>query len=546
MIRIQQMKLPLKHSMDDLERKIRRLLRLKQGEGFTYHIYKQSIDARRKNEVMYVYTVDVCLNSCEGAPVRAGQEEQEEKLVKKLKNACISLAKDVHYEFALSGKQRLQHRPVVVGSGPAGLFCAYLLAMGGYHPLVIERGKEVKKRKEDVEQFWRTGVLDPFSNVQFGEGGAGAFSDGKLNTLVKDRMGRSRFVLETFVRCGADSSILYIHNPHIGTDCLTQVVQNLRQEMIRLGGEFSFETCLTDIQEKEGWLHSVTVTSDGVERKIDADVLVLATGHSARDTFEMLFKKRIQMEAKPFAVGFRVEHPQDMVNAHQYKGADMRYLPPASYKVSANFPGHRGVYSFCMCPGGYVVNASSEKGRLAVNGMSYQARDGENANSAIIVSVTPEDFPNQTPLGGVAFQRELEARAYQLGNGNIPQQLYGDYVAKRCTKAYGDFASQTKGACTFADLNNLLPRQLREPFIRGMARFAGYIPGFDRYDAILSGIESRTSSPVRILRGGDGQSNIEGIYPCGEGAGYAGGIMSAAMDGMKAAEAVAALFGPLS
>lgn len=534
MIRIQQIKLPLKHSMDDLEKKVRRLLRLKQGEEFDYHIHKQSIDARRKNEVMYVYTVDVCLNS-----------SKEEKLVRKLNNACISLAKDVYYEFALSGKQRLQHRPVVVGSGPAGLFCAYLLAMGGYHPLVIERGKEAEKRKEDVEKFWRTGVLDPSSNVQFGEGGAGAFSDGKLNTLVKDHMGRSRFVLETFVRCGADSNILYVHNPHIGTDRLTQVVQNLRQEIIRLGGEFSFETCLTDIQQKEGRLHSITVTSGGVERRIDANVLVLATGHSARDTFEMLLNKQIQMEAKPFAVGFRVEHPQDMVNAHQYKGADMRYLPPASYKVSANFPGHRGVYSFCMCPGGFVVNASSEKGYLAANGMSYQARDGKNANSAIIVSVTPDDFPNQTPLGGIAFQRELEARAYQLGSGKIPQQLYGDYVAERCTKAYGDFASQAKGVCTFADLNNLLPNQLREPFIQGMARFAGYIPGFDRYDAILSGIESRTSSPVRILRGENGQSNMEGIYPCGEGAGYAGGIMSAAMDGMKTAEAVAALFGPL-
>lgn len=529
MIRIQQIKLPLKHSMDDLERKVRKLLRLKQGEGFTYQIYKQSIDARRKNEVSYVYTVDVCI-------------ENSAERIKKLNNPCISLAKDVRYEFGLSRKQRLQHRPVIVGSGPAGLFCAYLLARSGYQPLVIERGKDVERRRQDVEKFWQTGILEPSSNVQFGEGGAGTFSDGKLNTLVKDRAGRSRFVLETFVHCGADSSILYVHNPHIGTDCLTKVVKNLRQEIIRLGGTFSFETCLTDIQAKEGRLHSVTVTSGGVKRKVDTEVLVLATGHSARDTFAMLFEKQLHMEAKPFAVGFRVEHPQDMMNVHQYKGADMRYLPPASYKVSANFPGQRGVYSFCMCPGGFVVNASSEERHLAVNGMSYQARDGKNANSAIIVSVTPEDFPDKTPLGGVAFQKELEARAYQLGNGKIPQQLYGDYVAARCTKSYGDFSSQVKGACTFADLNSLLPGQLREPFIQGMTRFAGYIPGFDRHDAILSGIESRTSSPVRILRGESGQSNIEGIYPCGEGAGYAGGIMSAAMDGMKTAEAIAALF----
>lgn len=532
MIRIQQIKLPLKHSMDDLERKVRKLLRLKQEEKFTFRILKQSIDARRKNEVSYVYTVDVSIGN---SPER----------VKKLKNPKISLAKEVHYKFAVAGKKRLNKRPVIVGSGPAGLFCAYLLAANGYQPLVIERGKEANKRKQDVDKFWQTGLLDPSSNVQFGEGGAGTFSDGKLNTLVKDHVGRSRFVLESFVRCGAQNSILYVHNPHIGTDCLIQVIQNLRQEIIRLGGEFYFETCLEDLQAEDGRLYSITVTSDGKNSQIDTDVLVLAIGHSARDTFAMLSKKLLYMEAKPFAVGFRVEHPQSMINAHQYNDTDMRYLPPASYKVSANFPGQRGVYSFCMCPGGFVVNASSEEGYLAINGMSYQARDGENANSAVIVSVTPQDFPDQTPLGGIAFQRELEMRAYQIGNGKIPQQLYGDYKAKKYSNAYGDFASQTKGVCTFVDLNNLMPGQLREPFIQGMERFAGYIPGFNRYDTILSGIESRTSSPVRILRGEGGQSNIKGIYPCGEGAGYAGGIMSAAMDGMKTAEAIAALYMPL-
>lgn len=567
MIRIQQIKLPLKHNKKDIEQKVRKLLRLKPEEAFTYRIFRQSIDARRKNEVSYVYTVDVEIGAeySKNSPQKnngglGGLNEKtvrkrEEKRVKKLNHPSISLANDVQYTFSVSGKKTLKHRPVIVGSGPAGLFCAYLLAKNGYRPLVLERGKEADRRRRDVERFWQAGALEPDSNVQFGEGGAGTFSDGKLNTLVKDHWGRSRFVLETFVRFGADSGILYVHNPHIGTDCLIQIVQNMRREIIRLGGEFAFEACLMDIKERDGRVCSVTVESGGTDRKAKSsmdehedkpvDALVLATGHSARDTFAMLMQKGLSMEAKPFAVGFRVEHPQGMINERQYKGADMRYLPPASYKVSANFPGGRGVYSFCMCPGGFVVNASSEPGRLAVNGMSYQARDGENANSAVIVSVTPEDFSDKSPLGGVLFQRELELRAYQLGGGKIPQQLYGDFVAKKCSKDYGEFASQAKGACAFADLNELMPTQLREPFLQGMEQFARRIPGFDRYDAVLSGIESRTSSPVRILRGEDGQSRIKGIFPCGEGAGYAGGIMSAAMDGMKTAEKIAALYQPL-
>ncbi len=538
MIRIQQIRVPLNHSKDDIERKIKKLLRIRSDHPAAIRIKKQSIDARRGREACYVYTADADFGM---------NTEQEEELIKRVYNKNIMLTPNETSLYscgkdslAVHFKKKLQHRPVIAGSGPAGLFCAYLLAMHGFEPVIIERGKKAEERKQDVEKFWKDGVLNPSSNVQFGEGGAGTFSDGKLNTLVKDTFGRNRFVLETFVKFGADSSILYVNKPHIGTDMLTGILKNMRKEIIRLGGTFYFETCLTDIGIQDEKICSVTLEKDKKTRQIPADALVLAIGHSARDTFQMLYEKKIPMEPKAFAVGLRAEHPQKMINEHQYHGADMRYLPAASYKVTASFAPQRGVYSFCMCPGGYVVNASSEQNHLAINGMSYQKRDGKNANSAVIVSVTPEDFARfgNSPLSGIAFQRELEARAFALGNGKIVQQLYGDYKKGRVSSAYGEFDSQTKGACTFADLGMLLPDELKAAFINGMERFADYIPGFNRYDTILSGIESRTSSPVRILRNGQYQSAVKGIYPCGEGAGYAGGIMSAAMDGMKTAEAL--------
>lgn len=540
MIRIQQIKVPLKHTKDDIERKIKKLLRISSTQLKDFQIIKQSIDARRGKEACYVYTADVNLDM---------HAKQEADLVKKVHNKNIMLTKEESSPFlnnltntAVTMKRKLQHRPVIAGSGPAGLFCAYLLAMQGFEPVIIERGKKAEERKLDVENFWKGGMLNPSSNVQFGEGGAGTFSDGKLNTLVKDPYGRNRFVLETFVKFGADSSILYVNKPHIGTDMLIGILKNMREEIIRLGGTFHFETCLKDIQIQDGKICSVMAEKDGQMRQFPADALVLAIGHSARDTFQMLYEKNLPMEPKAFAAGFRVEHPQKMINEHQYRGADMRLLPAASYKVTSSFKDQRGVYSFCMCPGGYVVNASSEQNHLAINGMSYQKRDGSNANSAVIVAVTPKDFARfgNSPLCGIAFQRELEARAFALGNGKIVQQLYGDYKAGRISTAYGEFDSQTKGSRMFADLGTLLPDELKTAFINGMERFAGYIPGFNRYDAILSGIESRTSSPVRILRNETYQSAVSGIYPCGEGAGYAGGIMSAAMDGMKTAQAAAA------
>ena len=531
MIRIQQLKMPLQHTKKEIEKKIRKRLKLKPEQEFTFYIRKQSIDARTRAEVCYVYTVDVAI---------AG----EERLLHKINDKNIMSTKEKNYSFLAAGTKKLRHSPVIVGSGPAGLFCAYQLAKYGYQPIVLERGRKVFERQKDVQNFWQDGSLDLESNVQFGEGGAGTFSDGKLNTLVKDPLGRNRYVLETFVKCGADESILYVNKPHLGTDVLCKVVANLRNEIIHAGGTFLFETCMTDIFVESGQIAGCTITKAGNAKTLDTQKLVLAIGHSARDTFQMLSRRQIPMEAKAFAVGFRVEHPQQMINAIQYKGADMRFLPTASYKVTANFEGQRGVYSFCMCPGGYVVNASSENHRLAVNGMSYQKRDGKNANSAIIVSVNPADYPDASALGAVAFQRQLEEKAYRLANGKIPQQLYGDYAARKQSLSYGDFESQTKGACAFADLNELLPEILREPFLCGMERFARKIPGFNRYDAILSGIESRTSSPVRIPRNEMGESSIQGLYPCGEGAGYAGGIMSAAMDGMKIAEAIMAEYAP--
>lgn len=532
MIRIQQMKLPLEHDEYTIENKIRHVLGLSADQTFTYDIMKRSVDARKKPQLYYVYTVDVAMSG-------------EGKLAKKLHKPNIQLVSRVRYHFPKPGQTPLHASPVIVGAGPAGLFCAYELALHGYRPLILERGKRVEERTKDVQKFWESSVLDPSSNVQFGEGGAGTFSDGKLNTMVKDPVGRNRHVLEIFCKFGAPSEILYESKPHIGTDILTGVIRNMREEILRLGGKFLFESQMTDLIIENGSLRGLTVSSALGDKQLDTQVAVLALGHSARDTFELLLKRKLVMEPKAFAVGFRVEHPQAMINESQYGvGADMAKLPVAPYKVTANFPGERGVYSFCMCPGGYVVNASSEDGRLAVNGMSYYRRDGANANSAIIVSVTPADFPEKGALAGVAFQRALEEKAYELGSGKIPQQLYGDFKEKRCSAGYGDFGSCVKGAVTFGALHELLTPDMNRCFVAGMEQFGMRLHGFDRSDAILSGVESRTSSPLRILRKETYESNQKGIYPCGEGAGYAGGITSAAMDGIKVAEAIAAKYRP--
>ncbi len=525
MIRITQLKLPVEHKPEQLKKKIAKTLRC--GEDtFTYEIVRQSLDARHKEEKKFVYTVDV-------------KTEAENKIMHKVHNNNIMLIKKKPYQFPQSGTEKLKHAPIVVGSGPAGLFCAWYLARAGYRPLVLERGQEAQKRKETVDRFWKDGVLDPESNVQFGEGGAGTFSDGKLNTLVKDPNGRNHEVLKRFVEAGAPEEIVYQQKPHLGTDVLIGIVETMRHQIEEMGGSFRFETKMTDLCIEDGHLTAVEVNG---EEKIPAEACVLALGHSARDTFAMLHKRNVYMEPKSFAVGLRMEHPQKMINFDLYGEEENEFLGAASYKVTHTCENGRGVYSFCMCPGGYVVNASSEPGMLAVNGMSYQARDSKNANSALIVTVSPDDFPKEGPLGGIAFQRNLEKAAWELGKGKIPVQLFGDFKAHRASTVFGEAQPQMKGKYVLADVRSILPKTIGDSIEEGVLAFGKKLKGFDREDALLSGVESRTSSPVRIVRSREGLSNIEGIYPCGEGAGYAGGITSAAMDGIKAAEFICEKF----
>ena len=528
MIKINQIKLPVTHSDEALKKKIIKMLKLNAKTGFTYRILKKSLDARKKPELFYTYSVAVEIEDTKNS---------EEAIVKRAASSSVLIYKEKEYRIPAHGNISLDRRPVIAGAGPAGLFCAYILAEAGFRPIVIERGSRVEKRTCDVQKFWESGILNPKSNVQFGEGGAGTFSDGKLNTSVKDPSGRNRLVLEPFVRFGADSSILYDNKPHIGTDVLSEVIVNMREFLVDKGTTFIFDTCVSNLDIVSNKLLSVYTDSDN-NSQIKTDVCVLALGHSARDTFDMLYNKGFDMECKSFAVGFRVEHPQRMIDESQYGIQKKIILPPSPYKVTSNFPNGRGVYSFCMCPGGMVVNASSEKGRLAVNGMSNFKRDSGVANSAIIVAVTPEDFPEAGPLGGISFQRKLEEQAYALGGGKIPIQLYGDFAANRPTVALGDVDPVFCGDYSFANLRELMPEALNGAFLEGMEQFGRRIRGFDRADAVLAGIESRTSSPLRICRDESLQSSLKGLYPCGEGAGYAGGITSAAMDGLKVAEEI--------
>ncbi len=540
MIRIQQLKLPITHTQRELERKVQRELGLRRDETVSIKIRKRSIDARKKPELYFNYVID-----CHAA--------DEEKLLKRINKKHIISVSEKAYQFPDCGKEALQDRPVVVGAGPGGLFCALLLAEHGYRPILLEQGMDVDSRIQDVERFWKEGLLQKRSNVQFGEGGAGTFSDGKLNTLVKDKDGRNGEVLRRFVEAGADPSILYENKPHIGTDVLVRVVKNLRREIERLGGSVRFQTQVTGFLQERGQLTGL-LTDKG--ETLPCSVAVFAIGHSARDTFQMLYDNGLTMEAKEFAAGFRVEHRQKDINLAQYGVEDAHPLQAASYKLTAQTKCGRGVYSFCMCPGGYVVNASSEEGRLAVNGMSYSGRDGVNSNSAIIVSVRKSDFASEHPLSGIAFQRSLEEAAYQAGGGRIPVQRLGE-LRRRFWQLQEEnetgesdnkkppLEPMTKGACAYADLTKILPHEMTQAFLEGMEQFSHVIAGFGDDETLVSAVESRTSSPVRIVRDKSFQSNINGIYPCGEGAGYAGGITSAAMDGIRIAEAIAVKYRPL-
>ena len=532
MIRINQMKLNIEHTSDDFERKILKTLCIKKEELQGFQIRKQSIDARKKPVLYYVYSVDV-------------QVRDEAKVKKMVKNNQIQFqVKPDSYHFEVKGTKELTHRPVIIGTGPAGLFCGYMLAAHGYQPILLERGADVDQRTKDVEVFWENGQLNLSSNVQFGEGGAGTFSDGKLNTLVKDKFGRNHEVLRIFAEHGAPESITYESKPHIGTDVLSAVVKEMRKYICAHGGEVRFHSQVTDIQTHsdngQKILRKLKIYDSQKKETylLDTDLAVFAIGHSARDTFSMLYQHGLPMQPKAFAVGVRIEHPQEMINMDLYGEPENELLGAASYKVTHKCANGRGVYSFCMCPGGYVVNASSEPGRLAVNGMSYQARDSRNANSAMIVTVTPEDFPDKGVLGGVEFQRDLEKKAWELGEGKIPVQLFGDFCKNQASEALGEVTPCMKGEYILTNVRSVLPKAVGDSIEEGVRAFGKRISGFDREDALLSGIESRTSSPVRIVRDQKLTANMAGIYPCGEGAGYAGGITSAAMDGIKVAETV--------
>ena len=522
MIRIRQIKVPvLDDSNELLLHKIALKLKISPSEINSFNIIKKSIDARDKNNILYVYEIDASVIN-------------EAKIIRNNKNKDIFLSPKETYTFKITGTKEIINTPVIIGSGPAGLFCAYLLAEAGYNPLIIEQGEKIEDRIKTVEDFFKSNKLNVNSNIQFGEGGAGTFSDGKLNTLVKDKYFRGKKVFEIFVENKAPKEIMYLQNPHIGTDILRKVITNIRHKIISMGGNFLFKTKLTDILIENNQVTGIIVNDN---KKINCNVLVLAIGHSARDTFYLLHDKGLNMKNKNFAVGLRIEHPQEMINISQY-GKYANVLPPANYKLTYQASTGRGVYSFCMCPGGYVVNASSEQNRLVVNGMSNYQRDSKNANSAIVVTVNNKDFGDNI-FGGIEFQRHLEEKAYSLGKGYIPIQLLKDFIDNKETTKLGKIIPCTKGNTSFANLNNLFSTEISNSLKEGIKNFNKKIKGFSSDDAILLGVESRTSSPINIIRDEYLESNIKGIYPCGEGAGYAGGITTSAIDGIKVAEAIA-------
>ncbi len=578
MIIIRNIKLNIGYSDNDIKEAVSKKLKT---SGFkNYKILKESLDSRKHEDIHYLLTVGVYV-------------ENEKQILKRVNDKNIMLTKEELYSFPHTVNNEIrefideapEYRPVIIGSGPAGYMAAIKLSRAGFKPIVLERGNPVEDRVSDVETFWKEGVLNPESNVCFGEGGAGTFSDGKLNTGNKDKGGYFKEVLDTFVKYGADKSISYKAKPHIGTDELRNILKNMREEIVRFGGEVRFGHKLLDIEyetefvtfgyeselpiyelkvevlENASGFMNISEIDDKNEQKynkiytIKTHSVILAIGHSARDTYEMLYKRMFTMEPKPFAIGVRVEHKREDINKAMYGENYLELygdkLPAADYKlvyhtkdVSNNNSKSRNVFSFCMCPGGYVVNSSSEDGALLINGMSYSGRAGDNSNSAIVVNIEPEDYLDSNlpdnPLAGIEYQRKLERAAYQIGKGNVPVQLYGDLKNNNISTQIGIISPEIKGKWTFADLRKVLPDFMIDAIVEAMGYFGTRIKGYDNVDTVLSAIESRTSSPIRITRDKDTMmaEHFPGIIPAGEGAGYAGGITSASADGIKAAEAV--------
>ena len=530
MIRTTQIKLPADHDKDAVRMELIR--RAGGEEPVSWQIVRRSLDARKKPKLYYIYTIDAVFS--------------RESLILKKRRKYFEKADRPAYTFpvkwnpVLHGTIGQEDRPVIAGMGPAGLFAGLVLARNGFRPVIFERGESLDMRKKSVDRYFEEGILNPESNIQFGEGGAGTFSDGKLNTMVKDHFGRNRFVLEEFVNHGAPEDILYDAKPHVGTDRLKEVVRQIREEILSYGGEIFYGSKLEGILTDRERLCGIQIRTGEGLRDHACRHLILAIGHSARDTFTMLYDHRIAMEQKAFAIGVRVEHPARMINRVQYGMADPGHVGTATYRLSHQCINQRGVYTFCMCPGGYVVNAASDPKGLCVNGMSYRDRAGINSNSAVVTTVGPEDYESSHPLAGVEFQKKYEELAFLAGWRKVPVQLYGDFREKRTSIGLGDVTPQIKGGWHYSNLWNCLPESVCSSILEGMTAFGRKLTGFDRPDTILCGVETRTSSPVRILRNDLRQSNVEGIFPCGEGAGYAGGITSAAMDGLKTAEALAA------
>ena len=526
MIRIRDISLPPQQDMAQLVYAAARQLRIDHTQIKQLDIKKRSVDARKKNDVRLIYTVDVLVKG------------REDKILKMAHNPKASIAQEKLYTPP-KGKKLPEERPVIVGFGPAGMFCALVLAQAGYRPIVFERGQDAKTRQEIVQKFWETGELDPSCNVQFGEGGAGTFSDGKLNTGVNNP--RNYWVLEQFANAGAGAEILFDAKPHIGTDVLVNVVQNLREEIIALGGEVRFGAKLTAIKTEGGHVTGAIVETQDGAQEISCRNLVLALGHSARDTFRMLEKSGVPMQPKAFSMGVRIEHPQRMISDSQYGAfAENPALGAADYKLNVKLPDGTSAYTFCMCPGGYVVAAASEEGGVVTNGMSNCARDGENANAALLVTLTPEDFPDKSTLGGVFYQQQLERAAFEAGGKNYhaPAQLVGDFLAHRPSTAFGSVKPTYRPGVTLCELHDVLPARITSVLEQALPALDKRLHGFAGPDAVMTAPETRSSSPVRIVRGENRQSEIAGLYPCGEGAGYAGGIMSAAVDGILTAEAI--------